>query len=44
MSERRSAWRLFNAATFVLTGRTMDNPTAAPKLHKVIEGEGERLA
>ena len=34
----RSAWRLFNAATFALTGRVTDNPNATPKLHKVIDG------
>jgi len=42
--ENRSAWRLFNAATFVLAGRTMDNPTATPKLHQIIDGVCEHLA
>jgi len=39
----RSAWRLFNAATFALTGRVTDNPNATPRLHKVIDGVCERL-
>lgn len=34
----RSAWRLFNAATFVLTGRVVENPHATPRLHKLIDG------
>ena len=34
----RNAWRLFNAATIALTGRVVENPTATPKLHKVIDG------
>jgi hypothetical protein len=39
----RNAWRLFNAATFALTGRVVENPTATPKLHKVIDGACTRL-
>lgn len=35
--EERSAWRLFNAATYVLTGRVVENPNATPRLHKVID-------
>jgi hypothetical protein len=34
----RSVWRLFNAATFALTGRVMENPNATPKLHTVLDG------
>jgi Domain of unknown function (DUF932) len=34
----RTAWRLFNAATYVLTGRVVENPNATPKLHKIIDG------
>jgi hypothetical protein len=34
----RNAWRLFNAATFALTGRVVENPNATPRLHKVIDG------
>src|SRR6202162_1128593 len=41
--DQRNAWRLFNAATFALTGRVVENPTATPKLHKVIDGVCTRL-
>ena len=34
----RNAWRLFNAATFTLSGRIVENPNATPKLHQVIDG------
>ena len=40
---QRSAWRLFNAATYALTGRVTDNPNATPKLHQVIDGVCERI-
>jgi hypothetical protein len=39
----RNAWRLFNAATFALTGRVVENPTATPRLHTIIDGVCERL-
>jgi len=39
--DERTAWRLFNAATTVLKGRTEDYST--PKLHQVIDGVCERL-
>jgi len=39
----RNAWRLFNAATFVLTGRVVENPNATPRLHQVIDGVCERI-
>ena len=39
----RSAWRLFNAATYALTGRVVEKPQATPKLHKVIDGVCERV-
>lgn len=42
--DRRNAWRLFNAATFALSGRVVENPTATPKLHKIIDGLCERVA
>jgi hypothetical protein len=42
--DERSAWRLFNAATFALTGKVVENPNATPKLHKVIDGVCEHLA
>jgi hypothetical protein len=34
----RNAWRLFNAVTFALNGRVIENPQATPKLHKIIDG------
>lgn len=37
-----SAWRLFNAATFALSGKIVENAAIAPKLHKVIDGVCER--
>ena len=33
-----TAWRLFNAATFALNGRVVENSEATPKLHKIIDG------
>ena len=33
----KTAWRLFNAVTFTLTGHVAENPTATTKLHKVID-------
>jgi hypothetical protein len=36
--DERNAWRLFNAATYALTGRVVENPNATPRLHKVIDG------
>ena len=33
-----TAWRMFNAATFALTGRVMDNPDVTPRLFNVIDG------
>jgi Domain of unknown function (DUF932) len=36
--ESRSAWRLFNAATYALTGRVVENATITPRLHQVIDG------
>ena len=34
----RSAWRLFNAATYALTGRVIENANMTPRLHQVIDG------
>jgi hypothetical protein len=34
----RSAWRLFNAVTFALTGKVAENPQATSALHSVIDG------
>jgi Domain of unknown function (DUF932) len=39
----RTAWRLFNAATYALTGKVMENPQATPRLHQIIEGVCERV-
>jgi hypothetical protein len=36
--EDRTAWRLFNAATFALNGKVLGNPQATQKLHSVIDG------
>jgi hypothetical protein len=33
-----TAWRLFNAATFALTGRVAENPQTTSALHQVIDG------
>jgi hypothetical protein len=35
--DERSAWRLFNAVTYVLNGRIMENPASTPKLHQIID-------
>ena len=39
----KTPWRLFNAATFALTGRVAENPTVTRQLHDVIDGVCERL-
>ncbi|WP_287161937.1 hypothetical protein [Mesorhizobium sp.] len=39
----KSAWRLFNAATFALTDRVAENPGVTSTLHKIIDGVCERL-
>ena len=39
----RTAWRMFNAATFALHGRVMENATITPRLHQVIDGVCERV-
>lgn len=33
-----TAWRLFNAATFVLTGRVAENPRVTRQLHTIVDG------
>ncbi|NQW51767.1 MAG: hypothetical protein HQ465_11050 [Rhodospirillales bacterium] len=33
----KTGWRLFNAATYTLTGRVSENPKATADLHKVID-------
>ena len=37
----RSAWQLFNAATYAIKGRVTDYDT--PKLHKIIDGVCEHV-
>ena len=39
----KTPWRLFNAATFALTGRVAENPTITRQLHEVIDGVCERI-
>lgn len=39
----RSAWRLFNAATFALSGKVAEKPDLTKKLHTVIDGVCEVL-
>jgi len=34
----KSAWRLFNAATFALTGKVAENPASTRQLHDIIDG------
>lgn len=36
-----TAWRLFNAVTFVLTGKVVANPAITSQLHQVIDGFAE---
>lgn len=33
-----TVWRLFNAATFTLTGRVMEHSDVTPRLHKILDG------
>jgi len=39
-----SAWRLFNAATYALTGRVAENPRSTGKLHEIVDATCVRLA
>ena len=34
----KTAWRLFNAATFALAGRVAEKPDLTKRLHEVIDG------
>lgn len=38
-----TAWRLFNATTFALTGKVAENPSSTTELHRVIDGVCQRL-
>jgi hypothetical protein len=39
----RTAYRLFNAATYALTGRVMENATITPRLHQVVDAVCEAI-
>ena len=39
----KTLWRLFNAATFSLTGKVAENPAVTTVLHRVIDGVCERV-
>jgi len=39
----RTAWRLFNAATFALAGKVAERPDLTKQLHAVIDGTCQRL-
>lgn len=39
----RTAWRLFNATTYVLAGRLVENSDLTPRLHRIIDGICERV-
>jgi hypothetical protein len=39
----KTAWRLFNAATFALAGKVAEKPDLTKQLHHVIDGTCERL-
>jgi hypothetical protein len=39
-----TAWRLFNAATFVLLGKVVEQSDLTPKLHRVIDAVAKREA
>ena len=39
----KTAFRLFNAATFALTGRVSEKPSVTSDLHKIIDGVCERV-
>jgi hypothetical protein len=39
----KSAWRLFNAATFALAGKVAERPDLTKQLHTIIDGTCERI-
>ena len=43
MGGNKTAWRLFNAATFALAGKVAEKPDLTKRLHQVIDGVCERL-
>lgn len=38
-----SAWRLFNATTYAITGRVAENPAVTKQLHRIIDGVCEAV-
>lgn len=40
----RSAWRAFNAATFALTGRVAEKPSATADIHRILDGTCELVS
>ena len=42
-NEDRSVYRLFNAVTYALTGRVMENPRATPRLHAILDTVCEEI-
>ena len=38
-----TAWRLFNAVTFVLNGRILGDPKSTQELHRIIDGVCTRV-
>lgn len=40
----KTCWRMFNAATYALTGRVAENPKGTGVLHDIIDGTCTRLA
>lgn len=39
--EQRNAWRLFNAATFALAGKVVEEASLTPRLHRVVDAACE---
>lgn len=39
----KTAWRLFNAATFALAGKVAERPDLTKQLHRVIDGVCESV-
>jgi hypothetical protein len=37
----RTAWRLFNATTYALAGKVVENSDLTPRLHRIIDGSCE---
>jgi hypothetical protein len=39
----KTAWRLFNAATFALAGKVAEHPDLTERLHQIIDLTGETV-